>query len=215
MRMWTDQGVTLHLTPRHRSHWETGEKHFANWHSSKEFCHNWEPSYNCLPVYHCQGQAKYRQRRTATLILFYPPHCFCCFVKNAQTKLNVGVSGEHLRLSLLSSEETNCTCVPKHQNDLVIKKKRFLILTFFAVFHNNEKFICSVNHCFVSQKDWNIIEQVSDLFGLSNWCWFLALVSSEDINPGDFILDNRRHLHVAFLEKGENDLHYIIVGMRH
>ena len=104
--------------------------------------------------YHGQGQAKYRQRRTATLILFYPPHCFCCFVKNAQTKLNVGVSGEHLRLSLLSSEETNCTCVQKHQNDLfIITKKWFLILTFFAVFHIYDKFVCSINNCFVSQKD--------------------------------------------------------------
>ena len=93
-----------------------------------------------LPGYHGQGQAKYRQRRTVTLILFYPPHCFCCFVKNAQTKLNVGVSGEHLRLSLLSSEETNCTCVQKHQNDLVITKKKVFYFNSFLFM----KYLCSV-----------------------------------------------------------------------
>ena len=36
--------------------------------------------------------------------------------------------------------------------------------------------------------------------------WLLVLVSSEEINPGDLILDYRGHLHVALLEEGKNYL---------
>ena len=112
---------TDQIEPRKRRSTE----HFANWHSLEEFCDNWEPSNNCL----CPDTTARvipnigKEAAENFCILFYSIlRIVFVVIKNAKQFLlhssrncYVGVSGEHLRLSLLSSVETNCTCVQKHQ----------------------------------------------------------------------------------------------------
>ena len=143
MRMWTSDPLpTLDtLTPIILRDGKTGEKHFANCHSLEEFCDNWELRHSCLcPDTNARvtPNNEYWQRRSNTPFVFYFTLSSALFLLLSKTlkqfllhssrNCYVGVSGEHLRLTLLSSVETNCTCVQKYQNDLNSTMKIFIML---------------------------------------------------------------------------------------